>query len=136
MDEKVAEFVNEHFIATYLKVGTFQIVNGQKQGGNVVSYFCLGDGAVLHAVPGSVNARTFLSEARRASEAGPRRQCVPRRSLGTRHEGRGEGSHAERGTAECFISSTAAIRSSGRKPRRLPTGTGSCPWCGWRSCRR
>src|SRR5258707_13116437 len=68
MDDKVAEFVNEHFIATYLKVGTFQIVNGQKQGGHVASYFCLGDGAVLHAVPGAVNARTFLSEARWAVE--------------------------------------------------------------------
>jgi hypothetical protein len=67
-DDKVAEFVNENFIATYLKVGTFQIVNGQKQGGNVASYFCLGDGAVVHAVPGAVNARTFLSEARWAIE--------------------------------------------------------------------
>lgn len=67
-DEKVAEFVNENFIATYLKVGTFQIVNGQKQGGNVASYFCLWDGAVVHAVPGAVNARTFLSEARWAVE--------------------------------------------------------------------
>ncbi len=68
-DEKVAEFVNEHFIATYLKVGTFQIINGQKTGGNVASYFCLGDGAVLHAVPGAVNAKAFLSEARWAVEA-------------------------------------------------------------------
>ena len=29
-DETVASYVGEHFIATYLKVGTFQIVNGNK----------------------------------------------------------------------------------------------------------
>jgi hypothetical protein len=64
----VAEFVNEHFIATYLKVGTFQIVDGQKQGGNVASYFCLFEGSVVHAVAGPVDARAFLREARWALE--------------------------------------------------------------------
>jgi hypothetical protein len=49
-------------------VGTFQIVNGQKQGGNVASYFCLGDGSVLHAIPGQVQPAKFLSEARWAYE--------------------------------------------------------------------
>jgi hypothetical protein len=67
-NNKVAELVNEHFIATYLKVGTFRIVNGQKQGGNVASYFCLPDGSVLHAVPGPVNSQKFLNEARWALE--------------------------------------------------------------------
>ena len=62
-DEKVAEYVNEHCIATYLKVGTFQVVNGQKVGGNVASYFCVNDGAVVHAVAGPVDAQVFLSEA-------------------------------------------------------------------------
>src|SRR5215212_7493444 len=60
--------MNENFVSTYLKVGTFQIVNGQKQGGNVASYFCLADGSVLHAVPGQTNAEKLLSEARWAYE--------------------------------------------------------------------
>lgn len=67
-DAKVAEYVNEHFVATYLKVGTFRIQGGQKVGGNVASYFCLYDGKVLHAVPGPVQAPVFLSEARWAVE--------------------------------------------------------------------
>jgi len=67
-DDRVAEFVNEHCVATYLKVGTFRIVGGQKQGGNVASYFCLPDGSVLHAVAGPLDARKFLNEARWAVE--------------------------------------------------------------------
>lgn len=63
-NEKVGEFVNRHMVATYQKVGTFQIVNGQKQGGNVASYFCLGDGSVLHAIAGPVDADAFLREAK------------------------------------------------------------------------
>ncbi len=39
-------------------------MNGQKQGGNAASYFCLSDGTVLHAVAGPVKAETFLREAR------------------------------------------------------------------------
>src|SRR5262249_52334274 len=46
------------------KVGTFNVVNGQKQGGNVASYFCLADGSVLHAIAGPVDAATMLHEAR------------------------------------------------------------------------
>jgi hypothetical protein len=67
-DERVADYLNDHFICTYLKVGTFQIVNGQKQGGNVASYFCLHDGSVIHAVPGQTNATKLLEEARWAFE--------------------------------------------------------------------
>jgi hypothetical protein len=67
-DERVVDYVNENFVSTYLKVGTFQVINGQKVGGNVASYFCLGDGSVLHAVPGQVNADKFLNEARWAFE--------------------------------------------------------------------
>jgi len=40
------------------------LVNGQKQGGNVVSYFCTTEGEILHAVPGPVDAATLLREAR------------------------------------------------------------------------
>ncbi|HEV2950099.1 MAG TPA: hypothetical protein VGX70_22160 [Gemmataceae bacterium] len=39
-------------------------MNGQKQGGNVASYFMLPDGRVLHVVAGPVNAATLLREAR------------------------------------------------------------------------
>ncbi len=67
-DEKVGEYLNEHFVASFQKVGTFRVVqspNGpvQKQGGNVASYFCAPDGRVLHAVAGPVNADTLLREA-------------------------------------------------------------------------
>ncbi len=67
-DERVGDFVNEHFVSAAQKVGTFRIVNGEKQGGNVAGYFCRPDGTVVHAIPGQVNARTFLSEARFAVE--------------------------------------------------------------------
>jgi hypothetical protein len=67
-DPKVVEYLNDNYICTYLKVGTFRIVRGAKVGGNVASYFCLWDGAVVHAVPGKVDAGTLLSEARWAVE--------------------------------------------------------------------
>ncbi len=67
-NSKVADFVNEHFVATYMKVGTFEKIGGEKVGGNVASYFCLYDGSVLHAVPGQVDANRLLSEARWAVE--------------------------------------------------------------------
>ena len=62
-DEKVGRFVNEHFVASFQKVGTFKIVNGNKQGGNVAAYFCAPDGRVLHAVAGPVDGPTMLREA-------------------------------------------------------------------------
>jgi len=67
-DTQVADFLREHFVATYMKVGTFQIVGGRKVGGNVASYFCLPDGAVIHAVAGKSNGPAFLNEARWAWE--------------------------------------------------------------------
>ncbi len=66
--QQVANFLQDRFVATYLKVGTFQIVGDRKVGGNVASYFCLPDGRVLHAVPGPANAQTFLREALWARE--------------------------------------------------------------------
>jgi hypothetical protein len=59
----VGKYVNEHFVASFQKVATFKIVNGQKQGGNVASYFCAPDGRVLHVVAGPVDAATMLREA-------------------------------------------------------------------------
>ncbi len=63
-DPAVGKFLNENFVSSFQKVGTFQIVNGQKQGGNVASYFCAQDGRVLHVVAGPVDAQTLLREAR------------------------------------------------------------------------
>ncbi len=68
-DKAVGEYLNEHFVASFQKVGTFRIVqtpNGPatKQGGNVASYFCAPDGRVLHAVAGPVDAATLLREAK------------------------------------------------------------------------
>jgi len=64
VNEEVGDYLNSHFIASYQKVGTFRVVNGEKTGGNVASYFCLPDGSVLHAVAGPVDAATLLREAR------------------------------------------------------------------------
>jgi hypothetical protein len=61
---QVAKYINEHFVSAYLKVGAFRIINGQKVGGNVASYFCVPEGGVLHAIPGKTDADTLLKEAR------------------------------------------------------------------------
>ena len=60
---EVGSYINKHFVSSFQKVATFQIVNGQKQGGNVAAYFCAPDGRVLHCVAGPVNAATLLREA-------------------------------------------------------------------------
>ena len=64
----MAKHFNENFICTYLKVGAFQIINGQKVGGNVASYFCLADTTVVHAIAGQTNANVLLKEARWAAD--------------------------------------------------------------------
>jgi hypothetical protein len=61
---EVGSYLNRHFVSSFQKVATFRIVNGQKQGGNVASYFCAPDGRVLHAIAGPVDAATFLREAK------------------------------------------------------------------------
>jgi hypothetical protein len=63
-NDEVGTYLNQHFVASFQKVGTFKVVNGQKQGGNVASYFCTPDGRVLDAVAGPVNAAALLREAR------------------------------------------------------------------------
>jgi len=60
----VGQYLNDHFVAAFQKVSSFKIVNGQKQGGNVASYFCTPEGRVLDAVAGPVDGATLLREAR------------------------------------------------------------------------
>ena len=62
-DPELGQYLNEHFVSAFQKVGTFRIVGNQKQGGNVASYFCAQDGRVLHVVAGPVDAATLLKEA-------------------------------------------------------------------------
>ncbi|AMV25970.1 hypothetical protein VT84_16345 [Gemmata sp. SH-PL17] len=77
-DDAVGKFLGDNFESTYQKVGTFQVIDGAKVGGNVAAYFCLSDGTVVHAVAGPLGAKDFLREARwavdlrklAASEAG------------------------------------------------------------------
>jgi hypothetical protein len=63
-NQEVGKYLNQQFVSSFQKVGTFKIVNGQKQGGNVASYFCTPDGRVLDVVAGPVDANALLREAR------------------------------------------------------------------------
>ena len=65
---EVGNYCKRHYVSAFQKVATFQINGGQKQGGNVASYFCTPDGHVLHAVAGPVNFQIFLREARWAND--------------------------------------------------------------------
>jgi hypothetical protein len=67
-DSEVGRYFNASFVSTFQKVGTFTVAGGQKQGGNVATYFCTPDGRVLHAVAGPVQADKLLREARWAVE--------------------------------------------------------------------
>lgn len=67
-DEKVGAYINARFVSSYQKVGSFRVVQGTKQGGNVASYFCTPDGRVVHIVAGPVSAEVLLREARWAVE--------------------------------------------------------------------
>jgi hypothetical protein len=68
-NDAVGTYLNEHFVSSFQKVATFRIADGQKQGGNVASYFCTPDNRVLHIIAGPVNAATMLREARWVVEA-------------------------------------------------------------------
>jgi hypothetical protein len=81
---EVGKYLGEHFVATYQKVGTFTIQNGQKQGGNVASYFTTPTGQVLHAVAGPVDAATLLRESRWVVEVMKRAQLEKQDAFPTR----------------------------------------------------
>jgi hypothetical protein len=68
-NDKVGKYLNEHFVSSFQKIATFRIADGQKQGGNVASYFCTPDNRVLHIIAGPVDAATMLREASWVVEA-------------------------------------------------------------------
>jgi hypothetical protein len=59
-DDDVAEFVNEHMVCSYMKISAIK----DMKGGNVVTWFCLSDGTAVHAIPGAVDAKQFLEQAK------------------------------------------------------------------------
>ncbi|MBX9680194.1 MAG: hypothetical protein K2X38_15645 [Gemmataceae bacterium] len=63
-NEKVGKYLEQHFVSSFQRVGTFRIVGKTKQGGNVASYFCAPDGRVLHVIAGPVDADTLLRESK------------------------------------------------------------------------
>jgi hypothetical protein len=100
---EVGKYLNEYFVSSFQKVATFRIVDGQKQGGNVASYFCAPDGRVLHAVAGPVNADTLLREARWVVET-TRKAMADARGDGGRFKAYFRKAHAERLKAEHGLS--------------------------------
>jgi len=73
---EVGRFLNEHFVSSFQKVATFKIVGGQKQGGNVASYFCAPDGRVLHAIAGPVDAATLPAATAIGTRSGDGRRVL------------------------------------------------------------
>ena len=133
-DDAVGNYVNLHFFNSYQKVGTFKIVNGQKQGGNVATYFCLADGTVLNAIAGPVTAKQFLQEARWVVET--------RKSAQTEMKGTAAkiGAYFARAHAERFVeenpnaggnrgkSSAARARGNSNAQQNNPYGMLPAQW--------
>jgi hypothetical protein len=94
-NEEVGTYLNEHFICTFQKVGSFLLLGGRKQGGNVASYFCAPDNRVLHAVAGPVRAATLLREARWVVET-CKLAVLQARGDAVRYAGTWRLAHAER----------------------------------------
>ncbi len=92
---ELGKYLSEHFVSSFQKVATFRIVNGQKQGGNVASYFCASDGRVLHVVAGPVNAQTLLAEAKWVVE-NTRKALAESKKTGTQFKSLFRQYHAER----------------------------------------
>lgn len=94
-NSEVGKYLNEHFVCAFQKVGTFRIVNGQKQGGNVAAYFCAPDGRVLHVVAGPVDANTMLREARWVIDAAEKAIAATKKEGGS-FKGRMRQYHADK----------------------------------------
>lgn len=67
-DLEVATAVREHCVAACARVGKLR-KEGDIQLGGVVTYFLLPDGWVVHAIPGTADASTFLAEIKWMVEA-------------------------------------------------------------------
>ena len=85
---EVGDYLNRHFVSTYVKVGTFALVNGQKQGGNVATYFCLPDGSVLHAIAGAFASASAAIDAWTYWPNSRMRIDLPSRRPSSRYAGR------------------------------------------------
>jgi hypothetical protein len=96
---EVGKYLNEYFVSSFQKVATFRIASGQKQGGNVASYFCAPDGRVLHVVAGPVDAATLLREARWVVE-GAKKAMAESHGDGARFKALFRTWHADRLRAE------------------------------------
>jgi len=81
---EVGEYFAANFVSAFQKVGNFRIQNGQKQGGNVASYFCTPQGQVLDIIPGPVDAATLMREARWVEETWKLGQLQHRSESGMR----------------------------------------------------
>jgi hypothetical protein len=92
---KTGKYLNEHFVSSFQKVATFRIVGGQKQGGNVASYFCAPDGRVLHVVAGPVDGPTLLREAQWVVETA-KKAIAESKDDGARFKAYFRKAHAER----------------------------------------
>jgi len=110
---EVGEYLNAYFVSSFRKVGTFRVVNGQKQGGNVASYFCTPDGRVLHAVVGPVSAATLLREARWVVET-YKVALLDSKEGGSRFKTLFRKAHAERLRSEHGLDVTALRERHGR----------------------
>lgn len=95
-NDEVGKLVSKYFVSSFQRVGTFKIADdGQKQGGNVASYFCAPDGRVLHVIAGPVDAQTFLEEARWVVRTV--QEAIPQsKGDGTQFKQLMRGAHAER----------------------------------------
>jgi hypothetical protein len=124
---EVGRFIGTHFVASFQKVATFRIVNGQKQGGNVASYFCAPDGRVLHVVAGPVDAATMLREAKWVVESA-KRAIEESRKTGTPFKTLFRRWHADRLRAEFGLvvepSVTDAPQASDDDPLQFRDPTG------------
>ncbi|GBD36087.1 hypothetical protein HRbin36_01207 [bacterium HR36] len=130
-DRRVGAFVNQHFVSSFQKVATFRIVGGQKQGGNVATYFCAADGRVLHVIPGPVNADVFLAEAQWVVES-VRRGLANREKTGKLFKVLFREYHAERlrqqyGLVVEPVPFDPELESSGALTYRDPSGRPLAP---------
>jgi hypothetical protein len=96
---EVGKYLNEYFVSSFQKVATFRIVGGQKQGGNVASYFCAPDGRVLHCVAGPVNADVMLRESKWVVET-TKKAMAEAKGDGGKFKAHFRKAHAERLKAE------------------------------------